>query len=155
MFVWSYILTLDISIYDCFDCFTRRGLHFIQINVRSLFPKIDKLTFLAQQTKASIIAVAKSWLDESIADEEIKIPDFIVERSDRNRNDGGVCIYIKTTVAYNRPSDLYNEYLETCFIDIVLPKYKPILVGAYYRPQMNSSFYDKLESMFLDSSHFL
>ena len=69
------------------------------VNVRSLCPsdrslKIDEIhTSLCLDKSCDIICISETWLDSSISDEEIKIPDYEVVRKDRNRRGGGVAIY--------------------------------------------------------------
>ena len=100
-----------------FDCFQQKGLHFIHINARSLLPKIDELSLLAKSTNVAVMAITESWLDETIPDSEIAIPGYILERKDRNREGGGVCMFIRDNLAFNRRNDLISEdqiYDVTC-----------------------------------------
>ena len=78
------------------QCFKSKGLHFIHLNARSLLPKISELRLLAAKTKAAVIAISESWLDQTVGDGEIYIDGYCLERKDRNRNGGGVCLYILT-----------------------------------------------------------
>ena len=45
--------------------------------------------------------------------------------------------------------------LETCFVDILLPETKPILVGVAYRPPEDTYFYNDIEERFLTSDKFI
>lgn len=58
---------------------------------------------------ASVISVSATWLDNSVTDAEILIPNYIVIRIDRNRNGGGVCCYIHNDFAFSPPSDFFNS----------------------------------------------
>ena len=53
---------------------------------------------------------------------------------DRNRNGGGVCIYVKNTIAFNLRTDITSTSLESLWISLLLPKMKPITIGACYKP---------------------
>ena len=75
-----------------------------------------------------------------------------MERNDRNRHGGGVCVYIRSDIAYNRRMDLHQDHLETLWIDILLPKSKPILVGTCYRTEDKNSFFSDLETCYEGSS---
>lgn len=77
-----------------FDCFKQKGLHFIHINIRSLTSKISELKIIANNSSASVIAISETWLDSSVTDAEININGYTVIRADRNREGGGVCMYI-------------------------------------------------------------
>lgn len=46
------------------------------------------------KSKASVIAVSKTWIDNSVTNSEIFIEGYHILRKDRNRSGGGVCVYI-------------------------------------------------------------
>ena len=60
-------------------------------------------------------------LDSSIPNDEINISD---SQKDRNRNGGGVALYIRNVVDYKSRNDLINEKLETITIEVCPPKAK-------------------------------
>ena len=60
----------------------KKGLHLIHINVRSLVPKLSELRHLLGETKAAVLAISESWLDETIGDNEIHIDGYSVLRRD-------------------------------------------------------------------------
>ena len=121
------------------DCFKRRGLHFIHLNVRSILPKMSELRIIARKTSAAVIAIS----DNSVTDNEISIDGYTVLRKDRNRNGGGVCVYIKHNIAFNQRLDLHNDMIEALWFELLLPK--PIIVGVCYRPQTNLVFLSQFE----------
>ena len=45
---------------NIWEPFNKKGLHFLHININSLFPKIDKLKCIANKTKAAIIGITES-----------------------------------------------------------------------------------------------
>ena len=114
-----------------FGCFEKRGLHFVHLNARSILPKMGELDILAHNTNAAIIAVTESWLDNTIHDNEVCIPGYSIQRKYRNREGGGVCMFIRNNINFNRRSDIDNDDLEFLAIDIMLPKSKPILFGSW------------------------
>ena len=73
------------------------------------------------------------------------IPGYIIHRRDRNRNGGGVCIYIKSDLAFNPRPDLSHDGLESLWVEVLLPKTPPILTGVCYRPPKQNDFYELLE----------
>lgn len=111
-----------------YKCFDKKGLHFVHLNVRSLLPKLDELRILARNTRAACICITETWLDESIFDSEIE--NYIVRRKDRNRQGGGVCIYVRSDLAFNPLDDLLHEELEATWIELFLPKTQPIVCGV-------------------------
>ena len=118
---------------DNFDCFKRKGLHCIHINARSMLPKLSELRILAAKSKAAVIAVSETWLDETVTDQEVSIHGYVVTRRDRLRSGGGVCLYTRTDLAFNPRQDLEKEGLEAVWLEVLLPKTKPILIGACYQ----------------------
>ena len=53
---------------------------------------------IALKTKAAVIGIYESKLDETVLNGEINISGYNILRSDRNRHDGGVLCYIKNTI---------------------------------------------------------
>ena len=77
------------------------------------------------------------------------MPGYNVLRKDRQTATagGGVCLYIREDLAFNPRPDLDNINLETVFIDLLLTKTKPILVGCCYRPPNQTDFVDNLQDL--------
>ena len=71
------------------NVFRSKGIHLIHLNVNSLLPKIDEICYIAERTKAAVIGITESKLDESIFQSEIQIDNYDLLRCDRNRNGGG------------------------------------------------------------------
>ena len=65
---------------------------------------------------------------------------------------GGVVLYIKEGIGFNRRENFPNE-IENIFVDILLPKTKPILVGIIYNP-FKPDFLDKLSSAITGTNNF-
>ena len=84
-----------------FNAFPRKGLTFLNINARSLIPKLAEIKIIAQQTNAAVISITESWLDHTVTDNEINIDGYTIIRCDRNRNGGGACTYIRSDLSFN------------------------------------------------------
>ena len=65
---------------DHFQCFSRKGLHFLHINARSLLPKMSELRLIANKSCAAVISVTETWLDHSVSEGEITIDNYSVVR---------------------------------------------------------------------------
>ena len=135
------------------EIFNKRGLHFIHLNINSILSKIDELRLIAQNSKATIIGISESKIDETVLDGEIDIEGFKLERSDRNRQGGGVVCYISKEITYN-VRDKFSSNIENIFLDILLPKTKPILIGILYRPPKQSGFLHKLTTAISNTNNF-
>lgn len=120
-------------------------MHFIHLNARSLLPKMAELRIIASKSKASVIAIYETWINNSVTDSEISIEGYHVLRKDRNRSGGGVCVYIRPYLAFARRTDIDNDNLESLWLELYLPKIKPIIVGVCYRPPTQTSFIDHWE----------
>ena len=71
----------------------KKGLHFLYISINSLFPKSDELKYVANKTKANIIAITESKRDHNVPELEDNLNDIL--QCDRNRNGSGVAIYMR------------------------------------------------------------
>ena len=138
---------------DNWKVFNKRGLHFIHLNINSVLSKIDELRIIANKSKASVIGITESKLDKTVLDGEINIDGYELVRSDRNRHGGGVACYIRNDISFSVRGDFSNE-IENIFLDIFLPKTRPILIGILYRPPDQSGFLDKLSSAISKTSCF-
>ena len=61
----------------------------VHLNARSLLQHIDELRLIFSKVFPPIIAITETWLDNSIEDSEIAIPNCSVERLDRKDNRRG------------------------------------------------------------------
>ena len=74
-------------------------------------------------------------------------------RSDRSRRGGSVTYFVKNSISYNRkPNFCINT--ESIFIEISLPKSKPVLIGILHRPSIKYDFVNCLERTFSDINIF-
>ena len=113
--------------------FESKRLHFFHLNIDSILPKLNELKLIAGNTKAAIIGITESKVDNSISNSEVEIPGYCILRCDRNRNWGGVACNVGQHLCFNLRSTAMGD-TEGIFFDILLPKTKPIFVGIIYRP---------------------
>ena len=78
--------------------FKKRGTHFIHLNVRSILPKIDQILLIAIETKPACLLFYETWLDNSVFDSEVSIPNQVVCRNDRNRH-GEVYVCVRHDIS--------------------------------------------------------
>ena len=79
----------------------KRGMHFIHININSLLPKIDEVSYIANITSASIIGVNETKLDKTVWSSELGVDSYDLVRLNRSKRCGGVACYIKSSIAYS------------------------------------------------------
>ena len=93
-----------------YQCFSKKGMHFIHLNARSLLPKISELRYLANKTTAAIISVTETWLDSSVTNSEIKIEGYkFVELFERTlsqlRSDCEIIILGDFNICFNKKTN--------------------------------------------------
>ena len=86
------------------------------LNIASLPKHLDEIRFLLHDKKLDILILNETRLDSSISDNLVSIEGYYILRSDRKRNGGGVCMYIRCHVNYeNRPDLIPNDLEAICF----------------------------------------
>ena len=100
--------------------FRSKGIHLIHLNVNSLLPKIDEIRYIVECTKATVIAITESQLNESIFQSGIKIGNYDLLRCDRNRNGGGVVCYIRSNLV--RCRTFFQMLSKTLSLKFCCPK---------------------------------
>ena len=127
------------------QCFKQKGMHFAHFNARSLLPKISELRLFASKYQPSVIAISETWLDKSVTNGEIHIDGYTFHRKDRKRTGGGVGLYVNNKYAHTCLEDNSSTEHESVWINLFLPKTKPLQVGVCYRPPNQTDFTDHLE----------
>ena len=142
------------------NVFKAKGIHLIHLNVNSLLPKLDEIRYVLARTHAAVIGISESKLDETIRLPEIQISNYELFKCDRNGNGGGVACYIRSDVGYLQKY-FFLVYIENIYVEILLPKTKPLIVGIIYRLPNESNFleiinanFDKLDTDIKESDIF-
>ncbi|CAB4011776.1 Hypothetical predicted protein [Paramuricea clavata] len=108
-------------------------------NTMSLTPKTDEIAFTIQQKDIQVGFFTETWLKDSIADDPIAISGYQLFRLDRkNKQHGGVCLYVKNTIESKTLSILHKEDYEVLWC-ILRPKRLPrgfsnTIAGVLYHP---------------------
>ena len=141
------------DIYKPIDRLYSKGLAFAHLNANGLLHKnrIDQLRIHLTIKPIDILAISETKTDPGIDDSDIDINGYKVYRADRlSDGGGGVAIYVRIdpNIVYKPRPDLQDNDLECLVGEIFLPKSKPILFGAFYRPPSSPvSWQHKLETM--------
>ena len=74
----------------------------VHLNAGGLLQHIDELRLIFSIVFPPIIAITETWLDNSIKDSEMAIPNYSLERLDRKENHrgGGVALYLLEDLKY-------------------------------------------------------
>ena len=70
-------------------------------NARSILPKLDELRLICYDHVPHIVCIVETWLDDTVTNCELSIPNYQIVRLDRNRHGGGVMLYIRDDLSYN------------------------------------------------------
>ena len=88
------------------------------LNIVSLPKHIDELRIFISDQTLDILAINETSLDSSINNQEINLPGYDIIRKDINRNGGGVCIYIRSSINYKLRTSIVPDTLECLCIEI-------------------------------------
>ena len=117
----------------------KKGLLICSLNAPTLLKHKVEIEMLLRENKIDILALNETTICDIVSDALISIDRYNHERCDRNRHGGGVLVYIKNTIAYNRlhESDIVPDHncIETVTIQIKPKCAKPFAIIAWYRPQ--------------------
>ena len=95
-----------------------KGFRIASLNVNSLLKHIDEIRVILEKNPLDDLAINESKIDDSISDNEIKIPRYALCRKDRNRNGGGVVLYIRDCFSVIERKELIPNQLEMVCIEI-------------------------------------
>ncbi|KAK2547771.1 hypothetical protein P5673_032179 [Acropora cervicornis] len=102
------------------------------LNVVSLPLHIDEIRLMLSQNYFDILALNETRLDQYYND--IYVQGYEIVRHDRNRSGGGVCIYVRKSINFDKRSDLVPENLEAVCIEVTKPNSRPFIVSSIYKP---------------------
>ena len=118
------------------------NLIFAHLNINSLSGKFDALSYIIQDN-IDILVVSETKLDPTFPACQFKIPGYSMPfRRDRNRNGGGVMIFVredissKLLVRHNLPDDI-----EVISVEINLRKTKFLLLGGYHPLSQSNQYF--------------
>ena len=78
----------------------------------------------------------------------VNIDGYSMIRRDRNRNGGGIIVYVKKNIMFKVREELLDNDLEM-LVQIERQKQKPLLVCVWYRPPNSSDcLFDKINNVF-------
>ena len=85
-----------------------------------------------------IFLVSESKLDSSFPDDQFSIPGYQIVRKDRDRNGGGLLLYINEDIPFKIiQNSSIPHTLEVLPIEINLGRFKFLLIGLYKPPSVS------------------
>ena len=124
--------------------FKSKGLHFCNLNVHHLVPKIDELRItMEHEHSPDIFGMCETFLTDSVPDDQLAVTGFDLIRKDRsdtqNKAGGGVVLYYRNSLNCNRRREIEISNIETLWVELALPNSKPFLTCTLYRPPTSKS----------------
>ena len=117
-----------------------RGLSFASYNIRSLVRKFDDVKLLLMRSNLNVLSLNETWLNASIADDEINIPGYNMHRLDRGLGSsklggGGVLMYTKMSHTYQHIEwNVGTSDIEILWVKLSLKLTRPTYIANVYRP---------------------
>ena len=106
------------------------SLDIIHLNTRSIRNKIDYLSNLVESCQ--IACFSETHFDTDIDSNDLKFDGFDEPiRKDRNRNGGGIMVFMSSQLKYCRRHDLENPQIETIWLEIQFREIKMLLCCLY------------------------
>ncbi|CAH1252651.1 Hypp973 [Branchiostoma lanceolatum] len=81
-----------------------------------------------------VLGLNETRLSDTIPDSFVGIDSYTLYRRDRDRQGGGVGVYVKQTIPSQRRCELEQDDLEVCCIEIKPEKARKTLLACVYRP---------------------
>jgi exonuclease III len=111
-----------------------KGFRIAHLNVNGILSKLPFIKILLHQTKLDIFSICETKINDTITDNDIKIDGYVCYRKDRNRNGGGVLLYVNENLDSRPLKHLQTENIESIWVKVCLKKSKPIYLCGVYRP---------------------
>ena len=120
----------------------RKGLAIAYLNINSIRNNIELLKPIILET-VDILVIAETKLDNTFATNQFTINGFNPSfRYDRNKNGGGLLIYIREGIPAKQLKDFTTpDDIECGIVEVNLHKKKWILFGIYRPPSQNTSYF--------------
>jgi exonuclease III len=132
----------------CLNIPKTRGFKMAMLNVASLLKHLDEIRLLLHNKYLDVLAVNETRFDSTISDGIVSIEGYDVLRADRDRNGGGVCIYVRCHINYENRPDLVPTDLEAVCVEIKQANSQSFIVSSIYRPPCSTSeVFIKIESL--------
>ena len=110
------------------------GLKLVSLNIASLLKQLDELRIFVEEEKHHIIGINETRLNNMINDSDIEIDGYEVMHWDRDRNGGGVALYVHKNLDVTKRQDLMDCNVESVSPQVKVGHYRPFIITSLYRP---------------------
>ncbi|MCW4260568.1 MAG: endonuclease/exonuclease/phosphatase family protein [Candidatus Thiodiazotropha endolucinida] len=148
----SELITDNISSATDPFAYLSKGLHFCNLNIQHILPKIDEIRLLlSAKNTPDILGICESFLGPHHPDSLISISGYNCIRKDRHdthdKCGGGLLLYSRQSINVKRRPDIEISNIETIWAEVIQPSSKSFLICTVYRPpNALSSWIDLFET---------
>ena len=120
--------------------FVGTGLHFANLNIQHLIPKLEEIKFhLQKKNSPHFLGLCETFLTDNVHNDLLHINNYIIERRDRShKKGGGLLVYIDANLTYKRRNDLETTDIESLWLEVSGKHCKSFLINFIYRPPNSS-----------------
>ena len=109
--------------------------------------KYHEIRIFVNENKPQILCLNETKIDSSIADDDIELKDYVVNREDRNCPSGDLAVYVHKSSKFKVYVDLRMIELETITVALSIPFVNPIVLTTIYQPDGPVEVFDEIEPM--------
>ena len=126
-----------------------KGFRIGHLNITSLVRHVDELRIYMEDKPFDILSINQSCLDDTVNLNTVNIQSYEIFTKSRNREGDGVALYCRDNLTVINRTDLVPVELEAVCLEVIKPKFKPILIVSVYRPPNTSiELFEKIEILF-------
>ena len=98
--------------------------------------KFEELVAVIKKLKAHIIFISETEIDSTYPNSQFSIPDYTLYRNDRKKGEGGILVYVSSSLPCKRLSLDYNyRTIEPIAVENRIGSEDMIFIGIYRPPK--------------------
>ena len=131
--------------------FPKNGKVIAHLNIQSLLPKIEELRLHVAHSGIKILSINETFLDDTVDDDEIEIPGFLLFRNDLSRSGGGSSIYVCESLSPCLIKQIpCTNHVEALTVKVIFGNTPFLITCCYRQPSHDLTSYTKLENIMED-----
>ena len=130
-----------------------QGFHFCHLNGNSLLSKIDELRDIKNYVKAATLGSKESKRDSPVTNAKVNIKGYGMIMNEKTQTLEAlhvilemICVLIPRI--FFQIKNIFSNFVKHVFFKILMPKFKPIAVGIFYRPPNANDFLNTFSNDF-------
>ena len=121
----------------------RKGLKLLHLIVNGILSKLEQIRILLIETgrNVHVFKISETHLDSSIPDSVTSMSGYTIIWKDRPTGlGGGLCIYVRNDLNWQRRYDLEKDEIETIVLEFFIKCAKSLILSVVYRPPDSSKY---------------